>query len=244
MARGNDIRKKKVLEIILKAHIDHAEPVSSKYVSQLIGLSSATIRSLMTEMEGEGYLVQPHTSAGRIPTERAYRDYVNTLLDTWESNIEEIKRLNDELFRRYQRYNELVAHISYSIARLTHYMAFSVYPMDHLYLDGASYILEQPEFDNMRAIKKILNTLEEKEKMLERIGVYLAAGALKIHIGHENAIDGFEACSVVTASYKVRNKVVGGVGIIGPVRMKYKKVVPLVRYLADSISRMLERAYE
>jgi len=244
MRNEKDKRKKQVLEIILKAHIDHAEPVGSKYIAQLIGLSSATIRNLMSEMEDEGLLVQPHTSAGRVPTERAYRAYVNSLLDTWESSIDEIKRLNEELFLRYQKYNELMERISYCISRMTHYPAFSIYPKDHICLDGAAYMFDQPEFDNLKKIKKIMSALEEKEQMLERINSYLSTGALKIHIGREIAMDGFESCSVITASYKVRNKVVGGIGIIGPVRMKYKKVVPLVKYLAESMSRMLERAYE
>lgn len=239
---NKDQRKKKVLDIILKTHIDMAEPVGSKYISNILGLSSATIRNIMSELEDDGYIIQPHVSAGRIPTERAYRHYVNSLIEAWESNIEEIRRINRELLLKYNTYTDLIDHASYTVSRLTHYTAFVVYPMDHIHMDGTSNIMEQPEFSDPKNLKKILKTLDNRERLLEVMNSYLSSGTLKIHIGRENSLDGFEECSVITACYKSRNRVVGGVGIIGPIRMKYRRVVPLVRHLADSISRVLERA--
>lgn len=238
------IRQKKILDIIIRTHIDKANPVCSRYISTIMGLSSATIRNTMSELEDEGYLEQPHTSSGRVPTERAYRAYVNSLIGIWETNMFEIRRINEELFARYQRYNEIIEHMSYIISKLTNYTSFVIYPKDHIYMDGASHILEQPEFGNLQKVKNLLRMLDEKEKLLALLNAYIAAGALKIHIGRENSLDGFQSCSVVTASYIVRNKVVGGLGIIGPIRMKYGRVVPLVKYLSDSISRMLEQVYE
>ncbi|MFH1791234.1 MAG: hypothetical protein ABH885_04540 [Candidatus Omnitrophota bacterium] len=237
---SSEMRKKKVLEIVIREHMDRALPVGSNYVSRIMGLSSATIRNIMGELEDEGYLEQPHTSAGRIPTERAYRHYVNSLLDTWEGSIHEIRRINRELFMRFQKYNELVERTSYVISRLTGYTSFVIYPSDHIYLDGAFHMLEQPEFSEIGRIKKILRMLDEKERMLEVINAYLSTGALKIHIGRENSLDGFEGCSIVTSSYSVRGKVVGGLGIIGPIRMQYRRVVPLVKYISESVSRVLD----
>lgn len=238
---NSDIRKKKILDIILRSHIDQAEPIGSRYISEIMGLSSATIRHIMCELDDEGYLRQPHTSAGRVPTERAYRSYVNSLIDIWENNVQEIRQINQELFLRYQKYNELIERTSYTISKLTHYTSFVVYPKDHIYLDGACYMLDQPEFYSLQKIRKILKILDEKEKFLDLINSYLSTGTLKIHIGRENSLDGFESCSIITASYRIKNRVVGGVGIMGPIRMKYKRIVPVVKYLADSISRMLNR---
>ena len=241
---ANDIRKKKVLDIILRTHIDRAEPVCSRYIADLMGLSSATIRSLMAGLTDEGYLRQPHTSAGRVPTERAYRFYVNSLIQIWESNVHEVRRLNEELFSRYRRYNELIEHTSYIVSKLTQYTSFVIYPKDHIYMDGACHMLEQPEFYNLNKVRNLLRMLDEKEKFLNLMNSYISTGALKVHIGRENSLGGFESCSVITASYKVKNRVVGGLGIIGPVRMKYRRVVPVVKYLAESVSRLLERVYE
>lgn len=238
------LRKKNVLDIIIRTHIDSAEPVGSKYISDIMELSSATIRNIMGELEADGFLEQPHTSAGRIPTELAYRMYVNALLQERESIIKEIRRINEELFTRYQKYTELIEKASYMISKMTNYTSFSVYPKDHIYMDGTCHIIEQPEFGDLKKIKSILRILDEKEKILNLINSYLEEGGLKIHIGHENSIEGLKNCSIVTASYKIKGKVVGGVGIIGPIRMNYRSMVPLVKHLSESISKVLERYYE
>lgn len=237
-------RKDKVLDIITRVHIESAEPICSKYIADIIGVSSATIRNIMSELEDDGYLEQPHTSAGRVPTERAYRRYVNSLIEERASVLRQIERLKQDLFSRYQKYSEIIEKVSYSVSKLTHYTSFVIYPRDHIYMDGAFHMLEQPEFCSLPKIKKILKTLDEKEKLLDTINSYLSGGVLNIHIGRENQIEGFESCSVITSSYKVKGKVVGGIGIIGPIRMNYKVVVPIVKYLSDSVSSMLERYYE
>jgi len=238
------IRQKKILDIIIRSHIDRADPICSRYIANIMGLSSATIRHIMAALEKDGYLKQPHTSAGRVPTERAYRVYVNSLIGLWKNNIAEIRRINDELFSRYKHYNDIIEKTSYCVSKITSYTSFVIYPKDHIYTDGASHMLEQPEFYNLPTVKVLLNTLDEKEKLLLTLNRYISEGSLKVHIGRENAAGGLDACSIITASYRVKNNVVGGLGIIGPVRMKYRKVVPLVKYLADTVSRMLENVYE
>jgi len=244
LVMDREIRKRKVLDIILRTHIDRAMPIGSTYIAELMGLSSATIRNTMSDLYDEGYLEQPHTSAGRVPTERAYRLYVNSLLEQFDSNTTEIKKISRELLSRRQRYNDIIMRISYSVSKLTGYTTFAVYPTDHIYMDGTYHILEQPEFYNLKKIKKILGILDEKERFLSLINSYLSTGSLKIHIGRENNLPGFEVCSLITASYNIRGRVVGGLGIVGPIRMKYRRVIPVVRYCADSISRMLEGVYE
>ncbi len=236
-----EIRKKKILDIILKTHIETGKPIGSRYISNIMGLSSATIRNLVADLEEEGYVKQPHISAGRIPTERAYRLYVNTLLDEKEGSPYELKRINDELFSRYHTYNEIMEHASCSMSNLTNYTSFVIYPKGHIYMDGIYHMLEQPEFDTLSKARMLLKALDEKDKLLGMMNTYISTGTLKIHIGKENQEEEFESCSIITASYRVRKRIVGGLGIIGPVRMKYKCVMPLVRYLADSFSRMLER---
>jgi transcriptional regulator of heat shock response len=237
------VRKGKVLDIILRSHIDRAEPVGSKYISDILGVSSATVRSIMSELEDEGYLEQPHTSAGRVPTERAYRIYVNALLQERNQIISEIRDIQQEFFAKYRNYLDIIEHTSYALSKLTHYTSFVIYPKDHLYMDGACHIAEQPEFANIGKIKKILKTLDEKEKLLNVVNSYIESGTMKIYIGQENHIEGFKSCTVITASCKVNNKVVGGIGIIGPVRMNYKYVVPAVQHFSETISHLLERIY-
>ena len=235
-------RKNKVLEIILRAHMESAEPVGSKYISDILGVSSATVRNIMVDLEEDGYLRQPHTSAGRVPTAMAYRLYVSTLMI--ESNIiHEVNKLYDNLFSRYQNLADVIERLSDTISRLTGYTSFVIYPKDHIYMDGACYILEQPEFNDLTTIRRIFRLLDAKEKLLDIMNHYISNGVLKINIGKENKIEEFEQCSVVTASYVVRGKIVGGVGIIGPIRMNYRRVVPVIKFFSESVSRMLERMY-
>lgn len=234
-------RKRKILDIILRTHIETGMPVGSKYISDIMGLSSATIRNVMSDLEEEGYLDQPYTSAGRVPTERAYRFYVNSLLDEESSAQYEVKKINEELFSRYKTYNDIIEHASYAISNLTNYTSFVIYPRGKIHMDGFYHILEQPEFNSMDRIGSILKILDERQRFTDMMDDYISKGALKIHIGKENQIEEFESCSVITASYRVGNKIVGGLGIIGPVRMRYRSVVPLIKYIADSFSRMLER---
>ena len=161
-----DIRKKKILDIILKTHLETGDPVGSRYISNVMGLSSATIRNIMADLEDEGYVDQPHTSAGRIPTERAYRLYVNALLDEEGSSPYEVKEINDELFSRYRTYTGLIEHTSYVISNLTSYTAFVIYPKDHIYTDGTYHMLEQPEFNSLTKARMLLKALDEKDKLL------------------------------------------------------------------------------
>jgi len=236
-----DTRKKRVLEIILKTHIETGEPVGSRYISDIMGLSSATIRNIMAEIEDEGYIEQPHTSAGRVPTERAYRLYVNSILGEEERNLFEIKKINETLYSRYRTFIEIMEHASSVISTITSYTSFVIYPKNHIFTDGAYHILDYPEFKNIGKAKNLLRALDDKDELLDIMNEYISSGTLNIRIGRENKKEEFSSCSIITASYKVGKEIVGGVGIIGPIRMKYKRVVPIIRHLAESCSRMLEK---
>jgi transcriptional regulator of heat shock response len=233
-------RKKQILNIVLRTYIEEAEPVGSKYIANLIGLSSATIRNIMSALEEAGYLYQPHTSAGRIPTERAYRDYVNALVEVRNSYLDQIREIRRELVEKYTKYSAMIEKISYALSRMTGYTSFVIYPKDHIYLDGTHFMLEQPEFTNIKKIKKIIAILDEKEELLKKLNRYIEAGKLVIHIGKENNIDGLEDCAVITGAYVTHKNVAGGVGVIGPMRMEYHKVLPVVKYMAEYMSEMVE----
>ena len=235
-------RKRQVLNIILRTHIDEVEPVGSNYISKIIGLSSATIRNIMSDLEEDGYLYQPHTSAGRVPTERAYRDYVNSLIQVRNDYLDQIRTIRREFIDKYKKYSEAVERISYVMSKMTDHTSFVVYPEDHIYVDGTHCMVEKPEFSDIEKLKKVIAVMDEKEQLLENLKDYMDSGPLKIHIGHENSIAGFEDCSIITASYKVKGDLVGGVGIIGPMRMEYRKVLPVIRYFAGYLSEMIEHS--
>jgi transcriptional regulator of heat shock response len=212
-------RPKQILNIVLRTYIEEAEPVGSKYVANLIGVSSATIRNIMAKLEDAGYLYQPHTSAGRIPTQRAYRDYVNAITDARNNYLEQVRRIRREFVEKYRKYSDMVEKLSYALSKMTGYTSFVIYPKDTLYIDGTHYMLEQPEFEDIQKIKKFVAVFDEKEQLLKKLNRCLDAGRLQIHIGKENNIEGLEDCAVVSASCISGDQVFGGIGVIGPMLM-------------------------
>ena len=123
-------RKKKILKAIIDAHIAYGEPVGSKYLAQDAGLncSSATIRNEMAELEAMGLLEQPHTSAGRVPSELGYRYYVNALLRHYRMTTDEIEQINRTLRQKVSEMDGILAEASRLASRITNYTGFSVKP--------------------------------------------------------------------------------------------------------------------
>ncbi len=145
-------RKKQILKAIIDAHIADGEPVGSKYLmeSRQIPCSSATIRNEMAELEALGYLEQPHTSAGRVPSERGYRFYVDTLVEHYAMTAKEIFQINELLKEKMAELDHILLSASKVASNLTNYTAFAIKPrassvtvrrFDAVCLDEASFIL-------------------------------------------------------------------------------------------------------
>lgn len=256
-------RQRRVLEVIIKYYTTTAEPVGSHLVSKDLGLSSATIRNIMLELEELGLIRQPHISAGRIPTDKGYRRYVDSLmggrsfLELGKGYIEDIIS-----YIRSTSIEDVILKGLELCSRLTSQTCVALFPTlkirkhllrrakdediltslydfgDRLYLDGAHYLAEKPEFKNQKMISSLLKVLEDKNALLEILEEDLKESGIKIHIGSENKALGFDECSLVTANYDLEDNIIGTLGIIGPMRMEYKKVISTVNYVTKSISRL------
>jgi len=238
-------RREKVLDIIVKFHIDSAEPVGSKTVSDYMELSSATIRNIMSELEAMGLIGQPYTSAGRIPTEEGYRFYVDFLMQPQEVLPEEKQGIESIYKLESNRLDDIMEkglHILSSMSSLASLVMFPRINENRLYYDGTHYILEQPEFRNTDTIKLLFKALEEKKALLNLFAedLDLSGDRIKIRIGSENKDEGLKQCSLITASFKIGGTSLGTVGILGPKRMKYSKLISRVNYFARTISRFLD----
>ena len=121
-------RKKKILRAVIELYVQNAEPVGSKAVAQCAGLdvSSATIRNDMADLEDQGYLEQPHTSAGRIPSAKGYRLYVNELMGDYKLSIQETERINEALKGKMQALDRVIDEAGRVVAKLTQYPAFAI----------------------------------------------------------------------------------------------------------------------
>ncbi|MBN1526129.1 MAG: heat-inducible transcriptional repressor HrcA [Candidatus Omnitrophica bacterium] len=238
-----DLKKRHddVLAIIVSRYIETAEPVGSRFVSRKLGLSSATIRNVMADLEDMGYITHPHTSAGRMPTDKGYRYYINSLMRVRGVSDNMIRAAQIQYHQALRSLEDVLESTSHLISSLTNYVGITVLSQyEKLYMDGASHILEQPEFRNIGKLHELLKCLEEKKDLFDLLSRDVDDDRLTIYIGKESHSSHLKDCSIVTRGYKVRGKTAGRLGVIGPKRMMYERVIPAVEYLAETVTTILE----
>lgn len=337
-----DNRTRSVLQAVVVSYIKSAAPIGSRTITKIydFGLSPATIRNVMADLEDLGYLLQPHTSAGRVPTEKAYRLYVESVMQ----HLRELPpsfSLSDRLAagavedrrRMLQDTSKLLSELSHyaglvlapdanatvferiEIIRLRRdlvlvllvssdgFIENRIIPIDEddsdadlqriarllneklggrdltevrrllieemradkalydsllkkaidlaqkavqpqseteLYLGGTANILDLPEFADADRMKAIFRTFEEKATIVQLLNRCLDSDGVQVYIGSETGVSGVEGCSLVLSSYKKGGQALGSLGVIGPIRMDYDRVIPLVDQTAKAVSRLLE----
>jgi len=226
---------------ILKAIVDDftftAKPVSSQSLANMFDLSPATIRNVMGELEQSEYISQPHPSAGRIPTDKGYRLYVDSLMEDQPLEEDEKKNIIQE-YERITEHEDMIEKTSHLLSTFSRYVGISLIPkLQKVYIDGFSNLLEQPEFNNIERIKKIFKICEDKELLYKILIEHLEDERISITIGHENSHEDFYECSIITGSYKIDGVSIGIIGIIGPKRMAYPHVISIVKFITETLSQ-------
>lgn len=340
-----DDRKKMILHAIIDDYISTAEPIGSRSVSKRheLGLSSATIRNEMSDLEEMGYLIQPHTSAGRIPSDKGYRFYVDQLMRACELTVDEINIMKTEMETKINELSQLLRQASATMSRFTKYTsmastpeskssvlkAVQVVPIEkgsslvvvvtnagivkntlikipetvspefiirvsniineklsgltlekinivvireieiligspqevlmpilngvtecinqidtsEVYLEGTTNILNHPEFKDVVKAREFLNMIDTKNVLsliMRNINRYGEDG-VNIKIGSENTIEEMRDCSVITATYSLGGMVFGTIGIIGPTRMEYARVLAAMNYVRKKINEEITK---
>jgi heat-inducible transcriptional repressor len=334
-----DDRLRAVLFAIVENYIESVEPVGSRTLSKTLalGLSPATIRNVMADLTEQGYLEQPHTSAGRVPTSLAYRFYVHERGDAGElpdevrrvvertlqesaSGLINLLSCTSRLLAELTQHTGVVAsprvgrtrlqlieflkigeHRIYSVLITLSNMVyhkiievsedlsqeflnsvsgylnerFALKPLDvvrqqvqetlleeketydqllahavrlskkaldlsderELYVEGLSVILR--DFPDLERVRELLELLEHKTRLIEQMDETLQPGGVHVAIGSEAASPGLRDCSLVTAGYRYGDSVLGAIGVIGPTRMNYRRVIPIVEYTARVLSQVI-----
>jgi transcriptional regulator of heat shock response len=236
-------RKDNVLGIVVNEYIKTVNPISSGYIAQEYtpDLSSATIRNILADLEEEGYLTHPHTSAGRIPTQQGYRYYVDHLMHEIRLLEDEQQRINAEYEQEVQDLEKVLERTSQVISDITHYT--SIISIDgqknKVFCRGTSFVVEYPEVQDMHKVREILRTLEQKEHLLEIINRRLA-NKIDIYIGHELACNTIENCSLAVSRYQFQNGPSGRIAVLGPTRMNYQRVVSALEYVSEYMREMFK----
>ena len=236
------VRKDRILAIVVGRYIKTVSPVGSQYITEEYDLdvSPATVRNILADLEEEGYLTHPHTSAGRMPTQQGYRYYVDHLMNEIQLLEEEKRRISHEYKRHVNQLEDLMEKTSEVISDLTHYT--SIVSLDdeqgqkhRIICKGTNYVVGYPESTDILKMQAILKILEEKERIMELINRSLEE-KIKIYIGHEMALKDMESCSLAISSFE-KNGVKGRIAVLGPTRMQYDRVVSTLEYISQILSR-------
>lgn len=353
-----DDRKVKILKAVIQNYLETGEPVGSRTISKYtdLKLSSATIRNEMADLEEQGYIVQPHTSAGRIPTDKGYRLYVDDMMKQKAEELEgrendvkdkekELESMREFLNEKVDRVEELLQNVAKVLAKDTNYATMVTTPQvkgnrlkfvqlsqlesnkilavivmegnlirnkvitvseelsqeeilklnillnttftgltlqemhlglvskmenqageytklikevldavvetissaDNLkiYTSGATNIFKYPELSDSTKASELIYTLEEKQSLTDLINVesegYAESHGIQVYIGNETPVESMKDCSVVTATYELQDGMKGTIGIIGPKRMDYEKVVEKLKTIRTQLDDVFKK---
>lgn len=232
-------RQAKLLVTIIEQYAEVAAPVGSVLLARLFGVSSATIRNEMAELERMGYIKQPHTSAGRVPTDRGYRFYVNQLTEQQETAaLPPMNRNSKAIATRVSHAGEPAQAIKSavdSLVQLTHNLGLATIG-NQLYVAGYSNLFGQPEFldpEQSREVARLLDNLEPWLREAE------PNEALNVYIGHENPIGRSAGVSLIISKYRSPYSNSSYIGVLGPTRQSYRSVMSLVEQTGRTLEEVL-----
>lgn len=230
-------RRRAILAATINKYIQGAQPIASEDIAGDFDLSSATVRNIFAELEEENYLTHPYTSGGRIPTKRGYRYYVDFLLSQMELLEEEKERIAREYQKKITRLEDILDKTSELLSIFTNYAAITCFPewQDRFFYKGLGLILNQPEFRDYQKIRLLIKVIEEKQSLLNVINRDFT-DKVKVYIGEELGCAEMEDCSLVVSSYSLKDKTIGRLAVLGPVRMEYKHTIPVLEYVSVLLS--------
>ncbi len=233
-------RQKQILCSIVEQYAEVASPVGSSLLARVFGVSSATIRAEMAELERLHYITQPHTSAGRVPTDRGYRFYVNSLageeLPLGETVSE--RRAERALAARVQVGGvpeRTIRSAVDTLVELTHNLGIATIG-NQLYMSGLSNLFGQPEFIHGGQVKQVAQLLDNLEPWLQEAA---PNQPLSVYIGQENPIGRSAGCSLIISRFRSPYSDKSYIGVLGPTRQSYRDVMQLVRHTGQVLEEVL-----
>jgi heat-inducible transcriptional repressor len=231
-------RQKQILCSIVEQYAEVASPVGSSLLARVFGVSSATIRAEMAELERLGFITQPHTSAGRVPTDKGYRFYVNNLAETATQESASERRAERALTARVQTGGmpeRTIRNAVDTLVELTHNLGIATIG-NQLYMSGLSNLFGQPEFMQASQVRQVAQLLDNLEPWLHEAA---PNQPLSVYIGQENPIGRSAGCSLIISRFRSPYSDKSYIGVLGPTRQSYKDVMQLVRFAGQSLEEVL-----
>jgi heat-inducible transcriptional repressor len=229
-------RQNKILAAIIEEYAEVAAPVGSNLLAKAFGVSSATIRAEMAHLEEKGYIQQPHTSAGRIPTDNGYRLYVNNLSD--DKTVTKDGRAEKALTTRVESGglpDRTIRNAVDTLVELTHNLGLATIG-NQLYMSGLSNLFGQPEFMNKGQVQEVARLLDNLEPWLREAS---PNEPLSVYIGQENPVGGAAGCSLIISRFRSPYSDRSYIGTLGPTRQSYRDVMQLVSRAGKTLEEVL-----
>lgn len=230
-------RQKQILCAVVEQYAEVASPVGSSLLAKVFGVSSATIRTEMVELERSGYITQPHTSAGRIPTDKGYRFYVNHLNET-EVSGSDGRRAEHALTARVHSGgmpDRTIRNAVDTLVELTSNLGMATIG-EQLYMSGLSNLFGQPEFIQGSQVQQVARLLDNLEPWLHEAA---PNEPLNVFIGRENPIGRNAGCSLIISQFRSPYSDHSYIGILGPTRQSYRDVMSLVSHAGHALEGAL-----
>jgi heat-inducible transcriptional repressor len=230
-------RQKQILSAIIEQYAEVASPVGSSLLAKVFDVSSATVRAEMAELERLGFIQQPHTSAGRVPTDKGYRFYVNNIGENKEIAPAE-RRGERALSARMQpgaAPERMIRNTVDTLVELTHNLGLATIG-NQLYMSGLSNLFGQPEFIQPGQVQQVAGLLDNLEPWLREAA---PNEPLSVYIGQENPIGRSAGCSLIISRFRSPFSDRSYVGVLGPTRQSYRDVMNLVSRAGQELEEAL-----
>jgi heat-inducible transcriptional repressor len=229
-------RQAKILAAIVEEYAEVASPVGSSLMAKVFNVSSATIRAEMAELERLGFINQPHTSAGRVPTDKGYRFYVNNLAVQADTAAE--KRGERALTARVEGGGlpeRTIRNAVDTLVELTHNLGLATIG-NQLYMAGLSNLFGQPEFIGGAQVQQVARLLDNLEPWLKEVA---PNEPLSVYIGAENPIGRSAQCTLIISKFRSPYSDQSYIGVLGPTRQSYRDVMGLVEHAGRTLEGAL-----
>lgn len=229
-------RQKLILRAVVEQYAEVASPVGSSLLAKVFNVSSATIRAEMAELERAGFITQPHTSAGRIPTDKGYRYYVNGISEEQETSTE--RRAERALAARVEGGGlpeRTIRNAVDTLVELTHNLGLATIG-NQLYMSGLSNLFGQPEFAGGNSVQQVARLLDNLEPWLREAA---PNEPLSVYIGAENPIGRSAGASLIISRFRSPYSDHSYIGVLGPTRQQYRNVMSLVEHAGRSLEEAL-----
>lgn len=221
---------------IVEQYAEVASPVGSSLLAKAFGVSSATIRAEMVELERQGFIMQPHTSAGRVPTDKGYRHYVNGLQDSGVTVGE--RRAERALTARLgggRAPERAIKSAVDTLVELTHNLGLATIG-NQLYMSGLSNLFGQPEFLQKGQVQQVAMLLDNLEPWLQEAA---PNEPLSVYIGHENPVGRSAGVTLIISRFRSPYSDHSYIGVLGPTRQQYRDVMNLVQRTGQTLEEVL-----